>query len=61
MQTAPEIDFQGIAPSPEVRDAIHKRIAELEQRCGRLTACRIVVKAPGERHHKGGIYDVAEK
>ena len=58
MQTAPEIDFQGMAASPEIRDAIHKRIAELEQRCGRLTACRIVVKAPAERHHKGGLYDV---
>jgi len=58
MQTAPEIDFQGTAASPEIRDAIDRRIAELEQRCGRLTACRIVVKAPGERHHKGGLYDV---
>src|SRR6516162_10351526 len=58
MQTAPEIDFQGMAASPEIRDAIDRRIAELEQRCGRLTACRIVVKAPGERHHKGGLYDV---
>ena len=58
MQTAPEIDFQGMAVSPAVRDAIDKRIAELEQRYGRLTACRIVVKAPGERHHKGGLYDI---
>ncbi len=58
MQTAPEIDFQGMAATPEVRVAIDKRIAELEQRYGRLTGCRIVVKAPGERHHKGGLYDV---
>lgn len=58
MQTAPHIDFQGMAASPEIREAIGKHIAELEQRCGRLTGCRIVVKAPGEHHHKGGLYDV---
>jgi ribosome-associated translation inhibitor RaiA len=58
MQTAPEIDFQGMAASPEVRVTIDKRIAELEQRYGRLTGCRIVVKVPGEHHHQGGLYDV---
>ena len=47
MQTAPEIDFQGMAASPEVRVTIDKRIAEFEQRYGRLTGCRIVVKVPG--------------
>ena len=58
MQTAPEIEFKGMAGTPEVRDAIDKHIAELEQRWGRVTACRIVLQGPGGHHRKGGLYEV---
>ena len=58
MQTSPEVVFQGMTASAQVQDAIEKHIAELEQRWGRITACRVVVKGPGQRHHKGGVYDV---
>lgn len=58
MQTAPEIQFQGMAGMPAVRDAIDKHVAELEQRWGRITACRVVVKAPGQHHRQGGLYEV---
>jgi hypothetical protein len=32
---------------------IDAHIEKIRRRCGRFTACRVVVRAPGE-HHKGG-------
>lgn len=58
MQTPPEIEFQGMAGTPEIEEAIAKHVAELEQRWGRVTACRVVLKAPGHHHRKGGLYEV---
>jgi cold shock CspA family protein len=58
MQTPPEIEFQGMAGSAQIENVIEKHIAELEQRWGRITACRVVLKGPGLRHRKGGLYDV---
>jgi len=58
MQTQPEIEFRDLTATPEVRDAVDKHIAELERRGGRLTACRVVVKAPSQHHRKGGLYEV---
>lgn len=58
MQTPVQIDFQGIDVSPTIRESIEKHVAELEQRCGRVTACRVVLKGPGEHHRTGGLYEV---
>ena len=58
MQTPPKIEFQNINPTQEIRDAIDKHIAELEQRWDRVTACRVVLKGPGQHHHAGGLYEV---
>jgi len=58
MQTPPEIEFQGMNGTPDVQDAIEKHVAELEQRWGRITACRVVLKGPGQHHRKGGLYEV---
>jgi len=58
MQTSPRIDFHGMNASPEFRDRILKHIARLEDRYGRLTSCRIVVKAPSGRHRTGGQYEI---
>jgi cold shock CspA family protein len=58
MQTLPEIEFQGMAGSPEIQGAIEEQIAALEQRWGRITACRIVLKGPGNHHRKGGLYEI---
>ena len=52
MQTPPEIEFQGMAATPGIEDAIAKHVAELEQRWGRITACRVVLKGPGQHHRK---------
>jgi len=58
MQTPAEIDFQGMAARPDIQDAIEKHVAQLEQRYGRVTACRVVLKAPGGHHQTGGLYEV---
>ena len=58
MQTQPEIQFQGLTATPAIRDAIDRHVAELDQRFGRITACRVAVKAPSQHHRKGGLYEV---
>lgn len=58
MQTPVEIDFQGMDAKPEIHTAIAEHVAELEQRYGRVTACRVVLKGPGGHHQTGGLYEV---
>jgi ribosome-associated translation inhibitor RaiA len=58
METPAQIDFQGMSASDRVRDEIEEQIAVLEERFGRVTACRVVVKAPSGRHKNGGQYEV---
>jgi hypothetical protein len=58
METPPEIQFQGMQGTPEIEKTIAAHIAELDERFGRITACRVVVKAPSQHHHEGGLYEV---
>jgi cold shock CspA family protein len=58
MQTPIKIDFQGMDAKPDVRAAIVKHVDQLEERFGRLTSGRIVVKAPGGHHRTGGLYEI---
>lgn len=59
MQTPVQIDFQGIdANAASTRETIEKHVARLEQFFGRITACRVVLKSPGEHHRTGGLYEV---
>lgn len=58
MQTPPEIQFQGMAGTPDIEDAIATHVAQLEEFWGRITACRVVLKAPSQHHRKGGLYEV---
>jgi cold shock CspA family protein/ribosome-associated translation inhibitor RaiA len=58
MQTPVEIDFQGMRGNAEVRASIERHVAELETRFGRITACRVVLKAPGGHHQTGGLFEV---
>jgi cold shock CspA family protein len=57
MQTPLEIDFQGLPSTPKVRASIEQHVTELEQRYGRIIACRVVVKGPGG-HHRIGPYEI---
>ena len=58
MQTPVEIDFQDMSARPDVHASIEKHVADLEQRYGRVTACRVVLKGPGGHHRTGGLYEV---
>ena len=59
MQTPVEIDFQGLKGNEQLRACVLKHIAVLEERFGRITACRVVIKAPSERHRTGSAYEIA--
>jgi cold shock CspA family protein/ribosome-associated translation inhibitor RaiA len=58
MQTSVEIDFQGMTGNAGLRGAIKKHVADLERHFSRVTACRVVLKAPGGHHRTGGLYEV---
>ena len=58
MQTPVQIDFQGMQASAQYRASIEEHVAQLEQRYGRVTACRVVVKGPGGHHRTGGLYEI---
>jgi cold shock CspA family protein len=58
MQTPLQVDFQGVPKTPQVKDAIEKHVAQLEQRYGRVTSCRVALRAPGAHHQNGGLYEV---
>src|SRR6516225_312762 len=58
MQRPVQIDFQGMKPREALRAVIAEQVAGLEDRFGRITACRMVVKAPSEHHRTGGLYEI---
>jgi len=58
METLPEIQFQGMRGTPQIEEMIAAHVAELDERFGRITACRVVVKAPSQHHREGGLYEV---
>lgn len=58
MEVPVQIDFQGMHADEAVRGTMLKQVAVLEQRFGRITSCRVVIKAPSERHRTGGLYEV---
>jgi ribosome-associated translation inhibitor RaiA len=58
MQTPIAIDFQGMEARPEIRSAIADHVSELERQYGHATACRVALKAPGNHHRSGGLYEV---
>ena len=58
MQSPVQIDFQGMKPRQALRAVIADHVAGLADRFGRITACRVVVKAPSEHHRTGGLYEI---
>jgi ribosome-associated translation inhibitor RaiA len=58
MQTPVRVDFQNFDATPNMHAVIAEHLAELEDRYGRITAGRVVVKGPGDHHRTGGIYDI---
>lgn len=58
MQVPAQIDFQGFEPTEQQRSLIEQKIDGLEEFYGRITACRVVMKGPGQHHRTGGQYEV---
>ena len=58
METPAQIEFQGMDSDQSVRDSIAAHIAKLEDRFGRVTSCRVVIRAPGAHHRTGGLHHV---
>jgi cold shock CspA family protein len=58
MQTTPQLDFQNIEDPGRFREPIERWISVLEERFGRITACRVVMKGPGKHHRMGGQYEL---
>jgi cold shock CspA family protein len=58
MQTPLQVDFQGVPKTSQIKNAIEKHVAQLEQRYGRVTSCRVALRAPGGHHQNGGLYEV---
>ena len=59
MQTPIQVEFEGVEASSKLQADIDRHIAELENRFGRVTAGRVVVRGPGDRHQTGGPYQVS--
>lgn len=59
METPVQIDFQHTDASPALRSLIEDYVAALEERFGRITACRVGVKAPTGHHRTGGLYEIS--
>jgi len=58
METPVEIDYQNMTPGLTLQGFIEEHVAQLETKFGRITACRVVMKGPGDHHRKGGLYEV---
>lgn len=58
MQTPVRIEFQGTDASGLLRSEIAGHVSRLEDRFGRVTACRVVLKGPGKHHSEGGLYEI---
>lgn len=58
MQMPVEIEFQGIKANETLRASIADHVEVLEKRFGRLTTCRVTVRAPGDHHRNGGLFEV---
>jgi cold shock CspA family protein len=59
METDLKIDLHGAEPSEAVSRLITGHVTELEGVYGRITACHVSVKAPGQHHRKGGLFEVS--
>jgi ribosome-associated translation inhibitor RaiA len=58
METPLQIDIQNIEAKDQIHAAITKHVAQLDERSGRITAGRVVVKAPSGHHRTGGLYEI---
>jgi cold shock CspA family protein len=53
METPLQLEIVGFQPSLHLQHQIETNIARLERRYGRITACRVAIRAPDAHHAKG--------
>lgn len=58
METPVQIDIQGMDLNSEIHRVIGARLAQLEERFGRITAGRVALKSPGGHHRSGGQFEI---
>jgi cold shock CspA family protein/ribosome-associated translation inhibitor RaiA len=58
MESPVKIEFRNMPESAAVREVVEQHVAKLEERYGRVTTGRVVLKGPGEHHHTSGHYEV---
>jgi ribosomal subunit interface protein len=58
MDSALQITFRDIAPSPAIETAIRERFAKLEHFGQRITRCHVSIESPHKHAHKGNAFRV---
>jgi cold shock CspA family protein len=58
MESEPTIVFENMEPSDLVRGRIERELERLERFFGRVTSCRVVIRAPVAGRAKGGLFSV---
>ena len=59
MQTPLQLEIKGLRPSAHLRQSIEANLAKLERRYGRMTSCRVAIRAPDAHHKMGEPYFVS--
>jgi hypothetical protein len=57
METPVKIELHGDGLE-RARSAVEKHLDELGKRFGRITACRVAMRAPSGHHQSGGHYEI---
>jgi cold shock CspA family protein/ribosome-associated translation inhibitor RaiA len=58
MKLEPQITFRNLPHSEEMAAKVRTKVAELEEFCGQIGGCRVVVEVPHRHHERGNFYHV---
>jgi cold shock CspA family protein len=58
MQLPLQICFHNVPHSAEIEDSIHRYAERLDEYCGRIMSCRVVVDQPHRHHKEGNLFHV---
>jgi cold shock CspA family protein len=53
MQAPLQVTFRNRKHSEGIEDLLREKVAQLEQRFGRIVSCRVVIEGPHRRHQRG--------
>jgi cold shock CspA family protein len=58
METRVQVSFRNLAHDGGLEADIRRRAAKLEEFCGYITSCHVVLEVPHRHHHTGNLYRV---